>query len=474
MSSAIVTKAMNRPVKRSRIEYSTSDSSSSDSDSHVSGTEFSDSDSEDGSDRLGRQPSPSNSSLADQHGIPAVPQEGAGAPGAHPMGALGGASGHNPVVPLVADATKAGQRSYWFFTWNNPTCSSIRELGEKCLANTNRNGRPNIVGFHGQFERGDRGTLHAQFTVKFARSQRWQYVVAWFKEVMGQAASPAIYAVLNTARSNPHAAVKYCLKDDTREVGTEPFSFGDVPKAKNRGNGSGTRTDLAELREDVKSGRSWRWLINNKPNDVARYQKFISLMKEKFAGHIWKSHAADLSGYRKRNVIWLFGDTGTFKSRFALEEANKLAPDDYFCWDNGFWWSGYDMHSVVIMDDFRPSQLGQKHNLAFLLRLTDGYKFTVQPKFGTEILMAKTIIITSPDPPCEAFMKTTDQTPEKIDQLLRRIDTVYECKKEGVELHHPRTKTVIPKFIEVDGVQRLNHYVRGVHFNPQQAMALNF
>lgn len=110
-------------------------------------------------------------------------------------------------------------------------------------------------------------------------------------------------------------------------------------------------------------------------------------------------------------VTWLYGPTGTGKSRMA----RAVMPLAYWK-DSTKWWEGYDGHKEVVIDDYR----GDWWSLTYLLRLLDRYPVRVECKGGSRQFLAENIIITSCVPPDYCF-RTTD---EDMGQLLRRIDFV--------------------------------------------------
>lgn len=113
-------------------------------------------------------------------------------------------------------------------------------------------------------------------------------------------------------------------------------------------------------------------------------------------------------------VHWFWGATGTGKSRTARE---MCSPDDTYVKNNeSKWWSGYDKHEFVIIDDFRDSWW----SITEMLRLLDRYTCQLEVKGGHRQLLAKTIIVTSCQNPADCYRNTG----ERIQQLLRRINFI--------------------------------------------------
>lgn len=117
----------------------------------------------------------------------------------------------------------------------------------------------------------------------------------------------------------------------------------------------------------------------------------------------------------KPEVTWIWGSTGSGKSRRARELT--AGEDVYQKADNNKWWDGYDRHETVILDDFRDTAW----SMDYMLRLLDRYGFRVEVKGGFRQMLARKIVITSVRPPLEHWMSDGREDPA---QLLRRIDIV--------------------------------------------------
>lgn len=122
-------------------------------------------------------------------------------------------------------------------------------------------------------------------------------------------------------------------------------------------------------------------------------------------------------------VIWLYGPTGTGKTRRAYWESEQLGMGaTYIKSTNSKWFDGYDGERVVIFDDLRSSWF----EYSFLLKLLDRYPTRVECKGGSRQWKAEVIYVTSPFKPDEMYttMQERDQDKDSIQQLLRRIETI--------------------------------------------------
>lgn len=126
--------------------------------------------------------------------------------------------------------------------------------------------------------------------------------------------------------------------------------------------------------------------------------------------------------WKKRQVLWFYGETGTGKTRLATAMAARSGVSwTILGGDLRQFMNPYKNEEFVIIDDLRAGAI----NFEQLLRLTDGYRVAVNIKGATSEWLASTIIITAPKAPADIFWNHEKQRPwDKLDQLLRRIDGI--------------------------------------------------
>ena len=172
----------------------------------------------------------------------------------------------------------------------------------------------------------------------------------------------------------------------------------------------GQRNDLNAIGEQIVAGVRPEAIAEENPGMYTRYFRGLHALR-----------AAVIDRPRDKatpkDVIVLFGPTGTGKTRTAIEQLTELY-GSYYLWDPTMhpWWDGYDNHRGVLIDEFR----GQVP-FSVIIRLLDRYRMTVQVKGGTRQFVADTIYITSPKHPDEWYK---DDGSDKVSQLKRRITTV--------------------------------------------------
>lgn len=205
-------------------------------------------------------------------------------------------------------------------------------------------------------------------------------------------------AHLEVRRGSHADARAYCTKDDTRVAG--PFEFGREPV-------QGERTDLGDLCDLVRQGRSDRELAEAHPVSFLRY-----------GAHINRLRMALLPPRStKTRVVVLRGPTGCGKSRWAFGQFG----DECYVKDGSQWWDGYCGQRVVVLDEF----YGQLAH-SFMLTLMDRYPLNVQVKGGYATFNSPLIIITSNTDPREWYSGLTEKGVAWKPQFWRRIDYEYQ------------------------------------------------
>lgn len=184
-------------------------------------------------------------------------------------------------------------------------------------------------------------------------------------------------------------AIEYCEKDGNT------FEFGEL-KAKEQDK----RNDIANVKKMVIDGKNMR--------EISLESESYQCIK--FAETLLKYH--EIKRDFKPTVKWFFGESGSGKTKKAIEEAGN---DYWISSRNLKWWDGYDAHENIIIDDFR----GDFCTFHELLRILDRYPFRVEVKGGSRELLAKNIWITSPFHPQNVY-----KTKEDCKQLLRRLDQI--------------------------------------------------
>lgn len=256
----------------------------------------------------------------------------------------------------------------WCFTLNNYTdieYNSLKNLECKYL----------IIGK----EKGEQGTLHLQGYVQFANARPLSVL-----KTLNQRAHWEV------AKGSALQNKQYCSKEN------DFFEKGKIPE-------QGARKDIQQVYANFRKGG-----------------RVADLIKDQDLGFQALRVAEKLEAYKKldfdkpKDVYWFWGETGTGKTRSAMDMA-KLVDDYWMSGENLKWFDGYYGQPLAIIDDFRKDFC----TFHFLLRLLDRYPLRVPVKGGFTEWNPEVVIITTAFPPEGVY-----STREDINQLLRRIKEV--------------------------------------------------
>lgn len=187
-------------------------------------------------------------------------------------------------------------------------------------------------------------------------------------------------------RGTPEQNAIYCEKENERTT------IGELPR-------QGRRVDIAEYLQRVREGVSELKLAEDAPGMWAQYGRRGERLREMLQEpRTWKTEVK----------VW-WGPPGTGKTLNAI----KWLGEDY---DDvavhGDFVVGYKNNPNVLIDDFGPGALRRD----LLLRMLDGYKLTVNVKYGSATWNPKRVAITSNHNPTEWYAEPG--------AVMRRIDAV--------------------------------------------------
>jgi len=229
-------------------------------------------------------------------------------------------------------------------------------------------------------EVGENGTPHLQGYVNFSNPTSFNTI---------KKAIPRGH--IEIAKGNPRQNYEYCSKQTIKyEDGTRPEPT--------------KRTDLDSIKEyiDQTENPNMADIIENHATSLQSIRLAETMLKY-----------SEKPRTDKPQVSWYYGETGTGKTRQALEDY----PNAYIKDNDNKWWEGYDAHETIVIDDLRHDTFPFNQ----LLRILDRYPNRLECKGGSRQNLAKNIIITSPYDPDQMF---SERLHENIDQLIRRIDKI--------------------------------------------------
>lgn len=259
----------------------------------------------------------------------------------------------------------------WFFTINNPKIADDNEIEKH---------KSQVRYMRWVLEKGNEcGTLHYHVIVYYKNPRVWPR--RFFKRASD------IKPIWDM-----NGVLKYTEKDDTHVDG--PWEYGEKPE-------QGRRTDLEEIATKAVS-EGLKKIADDHPAEFVRYHRGLKALIDSKLSHRTE----------KPKVLWLWGKSGTGKTKYAFDNYSEI-----YIKDGTPWWDGYEQQEVIVIDDFDG-----KWPFRDLLRLLDRYPYQGQVK-GGYVKINSDIIITCEFPPerCWAAGNT-------LEQVLRRIDEVIEMK----------------------------------------------
>lgn len=250
----------------------------------------------------------------------------------------------------------------------------------------------------GQLEQGEGGTEY----------RHWQLVLCHSEPIRFS----TLRRKLPTAHVEPvrdlRAAVAYVQKEDTRVIDEKPLVKGEITS----GPGQGHRSDLDALRARILEGRE---TVDGLIMDDATAWRHGRMTADLVAA---RDRARLSSGTRNVEVRVIFGDTGTGKTRSAIDGLSRLGS---VCrvthWGPGAF-DGYDGQDGIIFDEFA----GQPE-LSELLTWLDVYPVDLPARYRSRPAGYERVVLCTNTPPWNWYRHAP-----KVQRaaLARRLDVVEE------------------------------------------------
>jgi hypothetical protein len=240
-------------------------------------------------------------------------------------------------------------------------------------------------------ERGESGTPHLQGFVQFER----KITLAGIKKLFG---SDRLH--LEVRRGTVEQATEYCKKENNY------FEYGSMRTA-----GQGHRSDLARTKEILDKGGNLIDVAEQEFPTFVRFNRGLQLYLDlKRPVRTWQTQ-----------VIWLWGRTGSGKSRKAFEESYSMCNGSVaYVGDTSLkWYNPYSGERGIVLDDFNGDA-----PLPELLQLLDRYPKRVPVKGGFVEFVGRYVWITSNRSP--SMMYGNDFQWEALNRRLNENGQVIE------------------------------------------------
>lgn len=288
-------------------------------------------------------------------------------------------------------------------------------------------------------EVGEQGTPHIQGAIIFGAQVSFSTLKLW----------PGLArAHIEVMKGTPAHQLVYCSKEDTA-----PFVMGEMPEP-------GKRTDIALAVEQVQGGSTLTQLATDNGVAVVKYFKGLTVLRSLL------SKPRDPAS--PPEIYWIWGETGTQKTRRCFELGNRLHPGSVWVSTGGLrWFDGYDGQRVAILDDFRSKGVP----FQFFLRLLDRYPMSVEFKGGFVNWCPDIIFITTPHSISDTFAKRLEHLPEDVRQLERRITKSFGFPEDHGAfdaLFALRGVYPVPSAPPMDMVEEIEEEMRAVSLESQE------
>lgn len=170
---------------------------------------------------------------------------------------------------------------------------------------------------------------------------------------------------LEACRGSEFDNEKYCKKDG------EFFSLGKFKK-------QGQRVDLEEIRDEILNGVTIEEIAIKYPKKYCQYRNGL----RDIAGIVAKNNTKE---FREVEVIVIWGETDTGKTRTAMEEAEyKIDASELQ------WWDGYNGEKTICIDEYDNDV-----KITKMLNILDGYQLRLPIKGGHTYANWNKVFITS-------------------------------------------------------------------------------
>lgn len=201
-------------------------------------------------------------------------------------------------------------------------------------------------------------------------------------------------AHIENAKGSPQQNITYCSKEG------DWVEYGDRPS-------QGKRNDFEEIKEMLDSGESLLDVAGSHFSTFIRYNKGIML----YMMLLLKPRTIE----NPPKIMWLYGDTGVGKTRFAYDTYKSV-----YMKDGTKWWNGYTQQQCIVIDDYDG-----KWPFRDLLKLLDIYPYAGQFKGGYVEINSPVIIVT-----CDRSIDEVNDhlSPKEMKQLKRRFSIIRKLE----------------------------------------------
>ena len=186
--------------------------------------------------------------------------------------------------------------------------------------------------------------------------------------------------------------------------------------------GQGARTDIAQLYEMIADGMSNAEIMSQNP-DLAIHISRMDKIRQDILEARYREE------FRQLDVTYIFGPTGTGKTRGVMEKhgySNVYRVTTYT-----YPFDRYSQEPVLLFDEFRSSLM-----VGDMLDYLDGYPLALPARYANRQACYTTVYLVSNIPPQDQYKNVQENEPATWKAFLRRIHHVIEYHRDKPPTDH--------------------------------------
>lgn len=216
----------------------------------------------------------------------------------------------------------------------------------------------------------------------------------------------------------------YCLKGDQSKAEYKLLRYKGPNYGKNvkfwewgEPANQGARNDLREINKNVRKGKTVKEVRQEDPVLYHKYWRTMEKLEDDYiSDECWQLNL-------QRSVLYLFGASGTGKSRFAhfYDSKGRFDHNKVYPWNKTESFQSYEGQPIILINELREDHI----DYSYLLEITDVHPCGIKRKNRQDYPnRSQEIVITSPMPP-EYIFRNGKNKYDTIYQFYRRA-RVYE------------------------------------------------
>lgn len=252
--------------------------------------------------------------------------------------------------------------------------------------------------------------------------------------------SPARFSTIKKRFPTAHIEKAYGRTDENRAYIMKSGIWADTDKAETSVPGTfeewGTNKnrcvvkvpEMQQVIQAIRSGESMMEIIEKHPNYAFKIRE-LELLRQTILSEKYCQEN------RKLEVYYLYGSTGTGKTKGVFKENNprEICRITDYGGKNGVHFDAYQHQKVLVFEEFR-SQIP----ISAMLNYLDIYPLTLPARYIDRTACYTKVYITSNIPLEEQYPEVQQYQPKTWQAFLRRISRVVEYKPDGSTVEHEK------------------------------------